>query len=84
MSILKKFTKYYKPYRKIFYIDMFCALIVSAIDIAFPQVLRLLTSGLFSKAPDIILQSIPWLAVGLLGAIIVRLICQYYITTVEI
>ena len=80
MSILKKFTKYYKPYRKIFYIDMFCALIVSAIDIAFPQVLRLLTSGLFSKAPDIILQSIPWLAVGLLGAIIVRLMCQYYIT----
>ena len=37
MQTLKKFIKYYKPYKAVFFIDLLCATIISAIDLAFPQ-----------------------------------------------
>ena len=43
MQTLKKFIKYYKPYKAVFFIDLLCATIISAIDLAFPQLLRTLT-----------------------------------------
>ena len=45
MSTIKKFMKYYKPYKALFFIDLLCALTVSAIDLAFPQILNFLTKG---------------------------------------
>ncbi len=81
MSIFKKFIRYYKPYRGLFYFDMFCALVVSAIDVAFPQILNWLTKGLYSEGTQIILRSLPWIAAGLLVMELVRLGCQYYITS---
>lgn len=38
-----KFAAYYKPYKFLFFFDLFCALIVSAVDLVFPQVIRYLT-----------------------------------------
>ncbi|HEX2985792.1 MAG TPA: ABC transporter ATP-binding protein [Caproiciproducens sp.] len=81
MSIFKKFIRYYKPYRGIFYFDMFCALVVSAIDVAFPQILNWLTKGLYAQGTKMILQSLPWIAAGLLVMELVRLGCQYFITS---
>ena len=81
MSIFRKFIKYYKPYRALFYFDMFCALIVSAIDVAFPQILNWLTKGLFAQGTQIIMQSLPWIAAALLVMEIVRYGCQYFITS---
>ncbi|QEY33794.1 ABC transporter ATP-binding protein [Caproiciproducens galactitolivorans] len=81
MSIFRKFIKYYKPYRALFYFDMFCALIVSAIDVAFPQILNFLVKGLFPQGTQIILKSLPWIAAALLGMELVRYGCQYYITS---
>nr|WP_319487842.1 ABC transporter ATP-binding protein [uncultured Caproiciproducens sp.] len=81
MSIFKKFIKYYKPYRAMFCFDMFCALIVSAIDVAFPQILSFLTKGLFAESARIILRSLPWIAAALLVMELIRLGCQYYITS---
>lgn len=81
MSIFKKFIKYYKPYRGIFYFDMFCALIVSSIDVAFPQILNWLTKGLFAQSAQIILRSLPWIALGLLVMELIRVCCQYFITS---
>ena len=46
MQTLKKFIKYYKPYKTVFFIDLLCATIISAIDLAFPQLLRTLTKTL--------------------------------------
>lgn len=81
MSIFKKFTQYYKPYRKLFYFDMFCALVLSAIDVAFPQILNWLTKGLYAEGAQIILHSLPWIGLALLVMELVRLGCQYYITS---
>ncbi|MCI8623216.1 MAG: ABC transporter ATP-binding protein [Provencibacterium sp.] len=81
MRIFKKFISYYRPYRGMFYFDMFCALVVSVIDLAFPQVLRGLTNGLYTREPAVILKSLGVICAGLLGMYIVRFLCQYYITS---
>lgn len=81
MSVFKKFVQYYKPYRAIFYFDIFCALLLSVIDISFPQILRLLTQDLFSRSPEVILSRLGLLAGGLLVMYLVRYGCQFYITT---
>ncbi|SHD77643.1 ABC transporter ATP-binding protein [Schnuerera ultunensis] len=38
--MLKKFISYYKPHRKLFFIDMFFAFLISAFDLVFPMVTR--------------------------------------------
>lgn len=80
MSVLKKFIKYYKPYRFVFWMDMFCALVVSAVDLAFPQILNWLTRGLFTRGAQIILPVLPWMAGGLLCMYFIRFLGRYYIT----
>lgn len=81
MSIYKKFMQYYKPYRKLFYMDLLCALIVSIIDLVFPQLLYFLTHGLFVQTPQEILRVIGWVGAGMLFMYSIRYVCQYYITT---
>lgn len=80
MPILRKFIQYYGPYRNIFYLDMFCALIVSLIDLAFPQILNWLVKGVFTQEAAAILQFLPWLALGLFIMYLIRCAGRYYIT----
>ena len=49
METLKKFVKYYAPYKGVFFLDLLCAAIISFVDLAFPQILRSLTKTLFLK-----------------------------------
>ena len=37
-SLLRIFISYFKPHRRLFLTDVFCALLVSAIDLAYPLV----------------------------------------------
>ena len=39
-SLLRIFLSYFKPHRKLFAVDMLCAVIVAAVDLAFPMVSR--------------------------------------------
>lgn len=80
MPILMKFIQYYKPYRKIFYLDMFCALVVSAIDLAFPQILNWLVKDVFAYGAQLIYDILPQLAFWLLVMYLVRAGGRYYIT----
>ena len=43
---LKKMLSYYKPYRGIFWADMFFATLSAAIALAFPLIVRYVTSTL--------------------------------------
>ncbi|QAT50384.1 ABC transporter ATP-binding protein [Caproiciproducens sp. NJN-50] len=81
MSVFKKFIRYYRPYKAIFYFDIFCALLLSAIDISLPQVLRWLTSGVFARGPEQILRILWPLAGLLLLMCAARYGCQYFITS---
>ena len=82
MQTLKKFIKYYKPYKAVFFIDLLCATIISAIDLAFPQLLRTLTKTLFAGAPGKIISALIPITIGLLVAYIIQTACRYYVTYV--
>lgn len=80
MQTLKKFIKYYKPYKTVFFIDLLCATIISAIDLAFPQLLRTLTKTLFAGATGKIISALIPITIGLLVAYIIQTACRYYVT----
>ena len=77
----RKFVRYYRPYRGLFYFDMLCALAVSAIDLAFPQILNFLTKGLFLRDPAEIRGALWMIGAGLFAMYLVRYGCQYFITS---
>ena len=81
MSIFEKFINYYKPYKKLFYFDMFCAIIVSAVDLAFPQILKYLTNGLFTEGASVIVKYIGIVAILMFIMYIIRTYCEYFITS---
>ena len=39
-GLIRLFLSYFKPHRRLFLTDVFCALLVSAIDLAYPLVSR--------------------------------------------
>lgn len=80
MHLLKKFTAYYKPHRRVFFLDLFCAFLVSAVDLAFPQILNVLNHSLFTQDAAAILRCLLPMALALLGIYVIRSICRYYIT----
>jgi len=81
MDFLKKFIQYYKPYRFLFFMDMVCAVIVSVVDLSFPQILGYLSENIFNQTREIILQGIFYAGIALLAVYIIKYFCQYYITS---
>ncbi len=81
MNIFRKFKHYYKPYRFLFYTDMFCALIVSLIDLSFPQILNYLNTHVFIQSRESILKLIFYVGAGLLVLYVMKYFCQYFITS---
>ena len=81
MEILKKFVSYYKPYKILFIIDMTCALVLSAIDLAFPKVLDYLTENLFMRSSEEILSALIYIAIALVAMYLLKFACQYFITS---
>ena len=81
MSIVQGFLHYYKPYRRLFYTDMVCAILVSMIDLVFPQVLNYLTKNFLVTQTGEFVAIIGYLGAGMLGLYLLRYGCQYYITT---
>ncbi|MFA5449818.1 MAG: ABC transporter ATP-binding protein, partial [Clostridia bacterium] len=79
--MIKKFARYYAPYKKLFFADMFCAMVVSAVDLAFPQILRYVSGTLVAEGGSNIFTSIVYVALLMLGLYIVRYFCQYFITS---
>ena len=80
MNTLKKFISYYRPYRAVFYFDLFCAAVISVVDLAYPQLLRSLTKTLFTGNKSTILGSLPWLFLILLMMYTIQSLCKYYVT----
>ncbi len=80
MKLIKKFIPYYKPYIGVFLLDLLCAMILSVIDLAFPQFLRILRSTLFLEAPQVILGRLGIIALLLIIMYAVRSFCRWYVT----
>jgi ATP-binding cassette, subfamily B, bacterial len=81
MDILKNFIKFYKPYKLLFFADMLCALVVSAVDLSFPLILSYLSKNFFTKDKEIIIHSIIFIGIALLLMYVIKYFCQYFIAT---
>ena len=80
MNTLKKFIHYYGPYKTVFFIDLLCAAIISLVDLAYPQILRSATKTLFTQDKAIILQALPWIAIGLFMMYVIQSFCKYSVS----
>ena len=80
MKTLKRFIHYYAPYRAIFFLDLLCATVISAIDLAYPQILRTLTNTLFTKSSSTILSALIPIAIGLFLMYALQSLCKYYVS----
>ena len=80
MNVMKKFASYYKPYRKFLYLDLLCATFISAVDLAFPQILRRAAGTWFTQGSDAIFHTLGFLLAGLLALYLLQTVCKYYVT----
>jgi ATP-binding cassette subfamily B protein len=77
---LKKMLTYYKPYRKIFWTDMFFATVSAAVALIIPLVVRYVTSTLIYMEPAEILYQIKRIAVALLVLVVIDCYSKYFIS----
>ncbi len=80
MDLIKKFIPYYKPYIGVFLFDLFCATVLSVIDLVFPQFIRILRETLFLEEPEIIMKRIWIIGLLLLALYFIRFLCRWYVT----
>lgn len=80
MNTFQHFVSYYKPYKKVFFLDLLCASIISIIDILFPLILNIFTSDFLQQSAAHILSMLPWIALGLIGMYLIKMGCRYYVS----
>ena len=78
--MFKRFLAYYKPEMRLFWQDTACALVLAAIDLAFPILLRSLTGGLFVHGSDAIMGALGFIALGLVVMYAIRCFCRYFVS----
>lgn len=64
-----------------FFMDMFCALILSAIDLVFPVIVRFLLDDVYRRESNQIIKYVVLVGVALLIMYVIRYYCQLYITS---
>ena len=74
MNRLKRFLSYYKPHLPLFILDMACAFLVAAIDLAFPMLTQYILHTLLPKMQidPALLRAFLWLLGGSLLAYVIR------------
>ncbi|MDH6367631.1 MULTISPECIES: ABC transporter ATP-binding protein [unclassified Breznakia] len=76
---MKKFLSYYKPYKKIFFTDMFCAFVASAVTLVFPLMTRYVANDVLGSGGSIEMDTIAIFAGVFLVLVIIEYICNYYV-----
>ena len=73
---LQAFVSYYKPYRGMFFLDMFCALCIALADLVFPQLTRYSVENLL---PGGQYRAFFLFIAGLVGIYLLRWLMQYIV-----
>jgi len=74
--MLKKFISYYKPYWKLFALDMSCAFLIAAIDLVFPLITRQFINDII---PNGKLRIFYIFIIALLALAVIRAVLNYII-----
>ena len=76
---LKKLFAYYKPYKPLFYSDMFFAILGAAVTLVIPLIIRYITNEVVYMEPEIAKQMILKLGVVLIALVLLEVFCNFYI-----
>lgn len=76
---LKKLFSYYKPYRLLFYSDMFFAILGAVITLVIPLIVRYITNEVVYFDEHKAMQTILILGVTMIGLVLVEFGCNYFI-----
>ena len=76
---LKKMMGYYKPYLKIFWADMFFAMLSAAVALTIPLVVRYVTSTLIYLPADEIIRQITYIGIGLVVLLAIDCYSRFFI-----
>ena len=79
MRLIKKFISYYRPHRKLFFIDMLCAFLVAACDLIYPIIARNITNKYINLPENTAVRTIVIWALVLLGIYIVKALLSFVI-----
>ncbi|MDD6796907.1 MAG: ABC transporter ATP-binding protein [Clostridia bacterium] len=79
-SNLKKMISYYKPYKGIFFADMFFALCSAGIALSIPVIIRYITSTVIYFEDAKAFKTIIMLGVGMLALVAVQCFCNFFIS----
>lgn len=77
---LKKMISYYRPYRRVFFTDMFFALLAAGVALVIPLVVRYISYHVVYMPRDEMMRTILFLALGLLALVAIECYSRYYIT----
>lgn len=76
---LKKLFAYYNPYKRLFYSDMFFAILGAAITLVIPLIIRYITNEVVYFGPEEARRAVVTLGLTLAGLIVVEIFCNFYI-----
>ena len=74
---IREFVSYYKPHKRMFFLDMCCALVISLIDIVFPVFTRRV---LYDYIPNQLMRTFLIMAAGMLVLFLIRTAAQWVVT----
>ncbi len=76
---LKKLFAYYDPYRRLFYSDMFFAILGAGVTLVIPLIIRYITDTVVYYEPARAKQAVLSLGLALVGLIVLEIFCNFYI-----
>ena len=79
---LRKMASYYKPYIGTFILDMVFAFLASLISLIIPLPVRYITTNVIYMNADTSVNLIIKIGIALIGLVLIRFVCQYYIAYV--
>lgn len=80
MKNLKKMISFYKPYRSVFFADMFFALIASATTLVIPILVRYITQDVIHRPMEEAMHTIYILGGIMILLVVIECYCKYFIT----
>lgn len=63
-----------------FFLDLFCASVISLVDIAYPLIFNFCIGTLFPARSSTLMQSVLWISAGLFVLYCLRSACRWYVT----
>ncbi len=81
-STVGRFIRYYKPYKRTLFLDLFCAAVIGLVGVVFPVILRRLTGQIFLMPDTAEMMRQLWIYSGVLLVLyIVQALATYYMAT---